>query len=121
MRESTLWFWHIIAGAVILVLLGLHMAVMHLDDIIGLYANTTDWETVIARSRQGFFMVTYILLLGAALYHGLYGFRSILFELSLGKGCQKAINWLFLIGGVLLFIYGAYVAIALYLMKEVVS
>ncbi len=34
MRESTLWFWHIIAGAVILVLLGLHMAIMHLDDIL---------------------------------------------------------------------------------------
>ncbi len=121
MRESTLWFWHIIAGAVILVLVGLHMAVMHLDDIIGLYANATEWETVIARSQQGFFMVTYILLLGAALYHGLYGFRSILFELNLRKGTQKAISWLVVLGGLLLFIYGAYVAIAVYAMKEVVS
>jgi succinate dehydrogenase hydrophobic anchor subunit len=121
MRESTLWFWHIIAGAVILVLLGLHMAIMHLDEILGLYMNTTGWESVFARSQQGFFMVTYIILLGAALYHGLYGFRTILFELNLAKGLQKAITWLFLIGGLFLFVYGTYVAIAVYKMKEVAS
>ena len=121
MRESTLWFWHIIAGAVILVLLGIHMAIMHLDDILALYANTTSWQTVIARSQQGFFMITYIILLGAALYHGLYGFRTILFELNLRKGTQKAITWLFLAGGILLFVYGTWVAIALYTAKEVLS
>jgi succinate dehydrogenase hydrophobic anchor subunit len=123
MRESTLWFWHIIAGAVILVFLGLHMAIMHLNDILALlgtgYANTTDAATVFARSKQGFFMVTYILLLGAALYHGLYGCRTIIFELNIGKGLQKAINWLFLLGGLFLFVYGTYVAIYLYNLKEV--
>ncbi len=32
MRDHKLWTWHVGAGIVILVLLGLHMAVMHLDD-----------------------------------------------------------------------------------------
>ncbi|HNW59863.1 MAG TPA: hypothetical protein PKI62_09325 [bacterium] len=121
MRESTLWFWHILAGAVILVLLGLHMAIMHLDEILGLYMDPTGWESVIARSQQGFFMVTYILLLGAALYHGLYGLRTILFELNLRKGTQKLITWFLLIGGLFLFVYGTYVAIAIYQLKEVAS
>ncbi len=123
MRESTLWFWHIIAGAVILVFLGLHMAIMHLDDILALlgtgYANTVSAATVFARSQQTFFMVTYIVLLGAALYHGLYGCRTILFELNIGKGLQKLINWVFTLAGVGLFVYGTYVAIYLYKMKEV--
>lgn len=123
MRESTLWFWHIIAGAVILVFLGLHMAIMHLDDILALlgtgYANTVSAATVFARSKQAFFMVTYILLLGAALYHGLYGFRTILFELNIGKGLQKLINWLFILAGLGLFVYGTYVAIYIYNTKEV--
>lgn len=123
MRESTLWFWHIIAGAVILIFAGLHMSIMHLDDILHLlgtgYAqmNTILGSTVFVRSQQGFFMVTYILLLGAALYHGLYGFRTILFELNLGKGLKAAINWLFILGGLALFVYGTYVAIAVYMMK----
>ena len=33
MRESTLWMWHIFAGVVILVLLGMHMFMMHFDGI----------------------------------------------------------------------------------------
>ena len=34
-------------------------------------------------------MITYILLLGAALYHGLYGLRTILFELTLSRALEK--------------------------------
>ena len=121
MRESTLWFWHIIAGAVILIFLSLHMAIMHLDAILtflGLgYANTVSAETVFLRSQQTFFMATYIVLLGAALFHGLYGFRNILFELTLAKGLEKVINWLFVLGGLALFAYGTYAAIIIYLMK----
>jgi len=123
MRESTLWFWHIIAGAVILVFLSLHMAIMHLDAILGFlgigYANTTSAATVFARSRQTFFMVTYIILLGAALYHGLYGFRNILLELNPGKLLKKLISVLLLLAGLALFAYGTYAAIVIYQMKEV--
>ena len=38
MRDRTLWTWHIGAGLVILVLLGLHMAIMHLDQSLGISA-----------------------------------------------------------------------------------
>ena len=121
MRESTLWFWHIIAGAIILIFLSLHMAIMHLDAVLGFlgigYINTVGAETVFLRSQQIFFMVTYIVLLGAALFHGLYGFRNILFELTLAKGFEKFVNWLFVLGGLALFAYGTYAAIIIYLMK----
>lgn len=121
MRETSLWFWHIIAGAVILIFLSLHMAIMHLDAILGFlgigYQNTVAAETVFLRSQQVFFMVTYIVLLGAALFHGLYGFRNILCELTSSKGFEKVINWLFVLGGLMLFAYGTYAAIVIYLMK----
>jgi len=118
MRESTLWFWHIIAGAVILILLGIHMFIMHLDTIlaaigIGIH-DPTSAASVFARSKQAFFMVTYILLLGAALYHGFYGLRNILFELTLPRAAEVVINWVLVLGGLALFAYGTYVAIALY-------
>ena len=121
MRESKLWFWHIIAGVVILIFLGLHMGIMHLGVILGALgtAEPTAAKVVFERSRQAFFMITYIVLLGAALYHGLYGLRTMLFELSLSKGLQKTINRVFAAAGVALFGYGSYAAVLLYVTKEV--
>jgi len=123
MRESKLWFWHIVAGVVILVFLGLHMFIMHLGAILlalGIGpAEPTAAAAVFERSRQAFFMFTYIILLGAALYHGLYGFRTILFELSLSKRMQKTINRVFTTAGLALFAYGSYAAVFLFMMKEV--
>jgi succinate dehydrogenase hydrophobic anchor subunit len=59
-------------------------------------------------------MVAYILLLGVGLFHGLYGLRSIFFELSLPKGAEKTIGSILAVAGIALFIYGSYVAIALF-------
>lgn len=115
MRESTLWVLHILAGVVILVLLGLHMFIMHLEAILGFlgtgYQNTISSAVVFQRSKEVFFMVTYILLLGTALYHGFYGLRNILFELNLKQGMEKAVNILLSIAALFLFLYGTYVAV----------
>jgi succinate dehydrogenase/fumarate reductase cytochrome b subunit len=115
MRDQRLWTWHLIAGVVILVFLGLHMAVMHLNTFLGLFTAAVgqapvDWENVIARSRTAFFSVTYIVLLGAALFHGLYGLRNILFELGPGPGVKKTLTAVLLLVGVCLFGYGAWAA-----------
>jgi succinate dehydrogenase hydrophobic anchor subunit len=123
MRESSLWFWHIFAGLVILVLLGIHMFIMHLDAILAALGaplkNPIDATSVFERSRQAVFMITYILLLGAALYHGLYGLKNILFELTLPKALEKVTAWLLTIAGVLLFAYGTYVAVFVFMTKEI--
>ena len=39
MRDRTLWTWHIFAGVVILVLLGLHMTIMHLNGTFPTFNN----------------------------------------------------------------------------------
>jgi succinate dehydrogenase / fumarate reductase membrane anchor subunit len=114
MRDQRLWTWHVLAGLVILVFLGLHMTVMHLDVLIGIF-NPDDphpiaWANVVARARMGFFTVSYIVLLGAALFHGLYGFRNILFELGIGRGLKAALNVVLVLGGVGLFVFGAWAA-----------
>jgi succinate dehydrogenase hydrophobic anchor subunit len=54
--------------------------------------------------------VSYIVLLGAALFHGLYGLRNILFELGPGPGIKRALTALLLLMGVGLFGYGAWAA-----------
>ena len=123
MRESKLWFWHILSAIVILVLLGMHMGIMHLGAIwkvLGIGSGEpTNSEHVFLRSQQFIFMITYILLLGSALFHGLYGLRSMLLELSLSRTLEKLIGGVCAIAGFALFVYGSYVAVAVFQMKGV--
>jgi len=116
MRDRTAWTWHIAAGVVILVLLGLHMAIMHLDQTLGLFgvagAEPVDWESVVARAGSAFFTVTYVLLLGAALYHGLYGLRNILLELNPGATLRRAVNVGLTALGLGLLVFGTWAALA---------
>ena len=123
MRESKLWFWHILTAVIILILLGLHMGIMHLGAIlstVGLGSSEpVKSAEVFHRSRQVFFMVTYILLLGSALFHGLYGLRSMVFELTLSRAVEKVIGGFLAVAGFVLFIYGSYAAIAVFQMKGV--
>jgi succinate dehydrogenase/fumarate reductase cytochrome b subunit len=114
MRDQRLWTWHVLAGLVIFVFLGLHMAIMHLDTLLGWF-NPADmkpvaWEAVLQRARMGFFTVSYVVLLGAALFHGLYGLRNILFELGIGRGVKALLNVVLAVGGLGLFVFGAWAA-----------
>jgi len=119
MRESRLWFWHILSAIV------MHMGTMHLGAIltsIGIGSrDPVQSAEVFHRSQQLVYMITYILLLGAALFHGLYGLRSMLFELSLSKGMEKAIGSVCALAGIVLFIYGTYVAVRVFQMPQILA
>ncbi|MBE3072040.1 MAG: hypothetical protein IMZ67_03615 [Acidobacteria bacterium] len=115
MREQRLWTWHMAAAAVILIFLGLHMTVMHLESVIRAFNPAeaqlpVDWANVLERSKSAFFMVTYIVLLGAALYHGLYGLRNIIEELNPAVSVRRAVNTVLLAGGIGLFAVGTWAA-----------
>ncbi|HEY3380476.1 MAG TPA: hypothetical protein VGK32_01845 [Vicinamibacterales bacterium] len=114
MRDQRLWTWHIGAGAIILVLLGLHMTIMHLEPIVRVFnpapGEPVGWENVIFRAKSAFFLVTYVLLLGAALFHGFYGLRNIVFELNPSGGMKRALSGLLVVAGVVLFAVGTWAA-----------
>jgi succinate dehydrogenase hydrophobic anchor subunit len=118
MRESRLWFWHILSAVVILVLLGLHMGTMHLSELLHMAGigsgDPVESSQVFQRSRQGIYMITYILLLGTGLFHGLYGLRSIFFEVSLSQSLEKTIGGVLAVAGIALFLYGSYVAVVVF-------
>jgi len=118
MRETKYWTWHMAAGVVILFLLGLHMLIMHLGGITHLYApqggEAVSKANSLFRDGQLSFTVTYILLLGVALYHGLYGLRTILFELTLRPAVEKAISVVLLILGLGLFGFGTWAAVTVH-------
>ena len=122
MRESRYWILHLISALVILVFLGLHMALMHLSGILALVdpvlAKPVAWDQVLARARSDFFTVTYVFMLAAALYHGLYGLRTMLYELTENPAIRRTVTLSFLAGGFGLFGLGAYALIAMHLMTR---
>jgi succinate dehydrogenase/fumarate reductase cytochrome b subunit len=116
MRETKYWTWHMAAGVVILFLLGLHMLIMHTGGITHLFAphggEAISKENSLFRDGMLFFTITYILLLVVALYHGLYGLRTILFELTLKPAVEKAVSVVLVVVGLGLFGLGTWAAIA---------
>ncbi len=116
MRETKYWTWHMAAGVVILFLLGLHMLIMHTGGITHWFAphggEAISKENSLARDGMLFFTVTYVLLLLVALYHGLYGLRTILFELTLKPALEKAVSVVLVVVGLGLLGLGTWAAIA---------
>lgn len=116
MNGTKYWTWHMSAGVVLLFLLGLHMLIMHMVGTAHWFApygtEADSLQNSLFRDRELFFTVTYIPLLGVALYHGLYGLRTILFELTLTPATEKAITVVLLVMGLALFGLGTWAAVA---------
>jgi len=116
MKDRTLWTLSMASSGVVLVLLAVHMGIMHLDSTLGIAVpagvSPTDWASVAERMRSTLFTVTYVILLGAALYHGLYGLRNILFELSPGPTLHRVESATLVVLGLALFLVGSWAALA---------
>ncbi|MEJ5167005.1 MAG: hypothetical protein WHV67_08265 [Thermoanaerobaculia bacterium] len=116
MKDTKLWTLHLFAGIVILFLLGLHMGIMHLDEILKIFnpagGEGIDWQNVLARMKMLGFAIVYILLLGFALYHGFYGLNKIIGEANVKDKTRKFVSLVLTIFGFLLFVFGTYSAIA---------
>ena len=124
MRDRSLWTWHIGAGIIILIFLGLHMGIMHLDAALGIFnpagGHPIDWANVVERAKSTFFMITYVVLLGAALFHGLYGFRNILYELNPSSGLKSLLSWILIVVGLGLFLVGTWAAWASFQLAQTI-
>ena len=111
MRETRLWSLHILAIPIIALLLGMHFALMHYAPVFyGMSVEEArEFSTMIERGKSVSQFVIYILLLGAGLYHGLYGLRGILRELPLTPTLVRVVDIGILIFGLLIFALGTYV------------
>ncbi len=114
--RSRYWFLNLLAGLAVLVLLGWHMAVMHLDDLLGLVSSVSAtplaWDQVAGRGRSAAFTGMYVLLLGTALFHGFYGLQTVLKEYWPGRMAGSLITAGCWLAGGALFTIGAYATIA---------
>ena len=113
------WFLNALCGLVLLVLLGGHMATMHLDDVMALVTGgSTEPLSFGEVSRRGTSLpmaIAYIVLLATALIHGLYGMHTLLTERWPGVLAAARIRagcWLV---GVVIFVVGAGGTVVFYL------
>ena len=117
MRTTRLHLLHIFSGAVIAVLLGIHMVVLHLDAVLGFFGvdatEPTSWGSMISRASQGIWVSLYIALLAFVLYHAFYGLRGIILELSPSVKTGRIVTRVLIAVGIIVFIWGTYVPIAL--------
>lgn len=116
MKETAYWTWFMIAGIVMLVFAGLHMASIHLSAVFACFnpagSDSTAWSNVAFRSKSAFFVFSYIVILAAALYHGFYGLRTILFEAGLKQSARRPLTVFLWVVGLGLFVFGTYAAVA---------
>lgn len=114
MRETSYWFWFLLAGIAIFICGGLHIIATHLG-VTSMFnpcgSDALAWGNVAYRSRSIPFMVSYIILLAAVLYHGFYGLKSILFELDLKRTTERTIVTSLRFIGIVLFVIGAFAVI----------
>lgn len=117
MRATYLWLLQMVTGVLIAVLLGIHIVLIRLDAILGFFGvdvtESTSWESMIGRASQGIWAALYIALLAVGLYHGINGLRGIILESTPSAKTERIINRAFIIFGIVVFIGGAYVPIAL--------
>ncbi len=117
MKESRLWALHLISAAALLVLLGMHMTIMHYESILAFLGAAggpvLGFASVVARDRSAIMRALYVLLLGFALYHGLYGVRGVLQEVWSSERAARVINAAVVVLGLAVFVYGvALIALA---------
>jgi len=114
-RESRLWLLFWLCGPLLFFLLGIHLFFMHMEGILDFLGikngDVLEYTAVIQRAVDVNWVLLYLALLLLSLYHGLYGLRSVLLELS---PRERVINRILLAVGLLLFIGGAYVVIKSY-------
>ncbi len=105
------WALNIASALVLLVLLGAHMGLMHLPGLLGqinpAWAEPLAWAQVSGRGSSMVTTAGYVVLLGLALFHGLYGAHTILTEFVDGERAARRIAAGCWLAGTALFTIGA--------------
>jgi succinate dehydrogenase hydrophobic anchor subunit len=114
MFRTRIHLWFLFSAIGTAIFLGIHMVVQHLNRVLATGdADPTSWASMIGRATQSGWIVIYIFLLVFALSHALYGLRGIILETVTSSKAVRVINWVFILGGIVIFIWASYVPIFL--------
>ncbi|MGA2368631.1 MAG: hypothetical protein ABSF74_08715, partial [Dehalococcoidia bacterium] len=117
MKNTYLQISQMITGALVAILLAIHIAAQQSYVVLGLLgikvADPTTWVSMMERAHQGSWVGIYIALLAFGLFHALNGLRNILLETNLSASAMRILTGCLIAFGVIFLILGTYTPIAL--------
>jgi succinate dehydrogenase cytochrome b556 subunit len=104
--EKPAWGWILqaISGALLLVLVTLHMIANHFMVSRGL-RDTADVQSYFSNPVV---VAIEVLFLGVVVWHGLLGLRSIIFDFGFSPRTERRITWILTVVGVAAVVYGVW-------------
>ena len=117
MKNTYLQLAQMVSGALVAVLLGIHIAVQQSSVILGFFgvkvADPLTFSSMMERARQGTWVGIYISLLALGLFHGLNGLRNILLELNFSAATMRVLTALIIVFGIIFLALGTYAPLVL--------
>jgi succinate dehydrogenase / fumarate reductase membrane anchor subunit len=96
------WLIQVVTGALVLVLVTMHMIANHFIVPGGL----RDFQDVVAYLRTPIILVLEVLFLVVVTWHGMLGLRAVLFDFGLSRSTERAITRVLTVVGIVTVAYG---------------
>jgi len=117
MKNTYLQLLQMASGAIVGILLLIHISVQRLDVILGFFGvksgDPLAFSSMMERARQGSWAALYIALLAFALFHAGNGLRNMLLETSLSSRTMAVLTWIIIAVGVVFLALGIYTPLVL--------
>ena len=108
-RAGALWLAQVISGALLILVLGLHMIANHFVVQGGL----RDFADVLAYVSNPLIFLIELVFLVVVTIHAALGVRAVLYDLGPSRFVARAIDWLLIIVGIGAVVYGVFLALSL--------
>jgi succinate dehydrogenase / fumarate reductase membrane anchor subunit len=108
-KASSTWYWQVLTGVALLLLLGLHFIAQHFIVTGGL----RDFADVVSYMRNPIFLVLEVLFLVAVATHAMLGIRAIVMDFGLSDRAERLLSQALTVVGVLTVVYGLWLTWAI--------
>jgi succinate dehydrogenase / fumarate reductase membrane anchor subunit len=108
-ENTWLWLVKLVTGPFILITILVHFIINHAISATGLLSYTD----VVAYYQIWVVPIMEIIFLGLVVTHSLLGLRSIILDLHPSRSTLKALDWVFLIVGIVSFVYGTWLILVI--------
>lgn len=108
-ENTWLWLVKIITGPLLVILLLIHFIVNHFIGETGLLT----YADVVAYYQNPLIPAMEICFLATVVTHSLIGLRGIILDLKPSRNILKVIDWVLVIGGISVVIYGTWLALTI--------
>ena len=108
-KASSTWYWQVLTGIALLVLLGLHFIANHFIAAGGI----RDFADVVSYLRNPIVLVLEVLFLIVVATHAMLGVRAIVIDFGIPSQAEKRLSQVLTVIGVLTVAYGLWLTWAI--------